>query len=162
MKKGLKNKCEASIWKDWSENKMVKNSGIKITFCPSETFRCREKSSWYANEDGKGIFERERWSSFERIPRSIRPLSDVFDIRNWSLIAFDPFYEKNKKDKVFNEYMLEMRRKIEAGKECFSDLDEDVDWIHENDLRIQKRRIRYIEFGKKEGSYHRSMDVIEE
>ena len=92
-------------------------------------------------------------------------LSDVFDICNWSLVAFDPCYDKNKKNKVFNEYMLEMRKKIEDGKELFSNLDEDVE---EELIESMKMIYEYrkeesdIEFDEKGRSYYRSMEVFEE
>ena len=83
------------------------------------------------------------------------PLSDVFDIRNWSLVAFDPCYDKNKKNKVFNEYMLEMRKKIEDGKELFSNLDEDVEEELIESMKIiyeyRKEESDILSLAKKDG-----------
>ena len=42
----------------------------------------------------------------------IDQLSDVFDIRNWSMIAFDPSDKSNENDEAFKEYLLSMRKKI--------------------------------------------------
>ena len=36
-------------------------------------------------------------------PSILDPLSDIFDIRNWSMIACDPLSEKNKNEEFFKE-----------------------------------------------------------
>ena len=80
--------------------------------------------------------------------------NDVFDTRNWSLIVFAPCYEKNKKDKAFNEYMLEMRKKIETGKEFFCDLDEDVEEELIESMKViyeyRKEELNILSLAKKE------------
>ena len=147
------------------KDKMMKNSGIKVKFCPGKLSEVVKKVRDTQMKMAKVFLKEKDDRHLNENHAVLDPLSDVFDIRNWSLVAFDPSYEKNKKDKVFNEYMLEMRKKIEAGKEFFCDLDEDVE---EELIESMKMIYEYrkeesdIEFDEKGRSYYRSMEVFEE
>jgi len=53
-------------------------------------------------------------------------MSDILDIRNWNLTAFDPDDEENKNEKeneYFEEELESMCKKFEECKEFYEDLD---------------------------------------
>ena len=80
---------------------MRRGENVRDTQKKTTKLVLKEKDECHLNED-----------------HAVLTLGYVFDIRHWGL--------KNKKNKAFNEHILQMRKKIETGKEFFRDLDEDV------------------------------------
>ena len=86
------------------KNKMMKNSSIKLNFCPGKLSEVVKKVRDTQMKMTKLFLKEKDDRDLNEDHAVLDPLSDVFDIRNWSLIAFDPCCEKHKKDIAFNEY----------------------------------------------------------
>ena len=52
-------------------------------------------------------------------------MSEVFDLRNWNVIAFDPKSEANRKDKAAEDEIDTMLKELNIGKVFYEDLLED-------------------------------------
>ena len=52
-------------------------------------------------------------------------MSEVFDIRNWNVIAFDPKSEANRKVKAAEDEIDTMLKELNIGKVFYEDLLED-------------------------------------
>ena len=67
-------------------------------------------------------------------PTFLDEMSDVLDIRNWNLKAFNPTATENEKDEMFESEMEKMMVKLEKSAKFYEDLDH-------RDLKIEFRMV---------------------
>ena len=109
------------------EEMMMKKSKIKMTHCPQSISEAITKVHNIQMKMAE-LFLAEKDERHQKEDHEVlNPLSDVFDIRNWSMRAFDISSKENEVDQAFDEYLLSVREKIEAGKAFYEDLNEDVE-----------------------------------
>ena len=95
---------------------VMKESKVKLSHCSKNLSQAVKKVLNIQMKMAEVFLKEKDARHLAEDPSILDPLSNIFDIRNWSMIAWDPFSEKNKNDESFEKDVMEMRKKIEAGK----------------------------------------------
>ena len=81
------------------KNKMMKNSGIKVTFCPGKLSEVVKKVRDTQMKMAKVFLKEKDDHHLNEDHAVLDPLIDIFDIRNWCLVAFDLVTTRTKRIK---------------------------------------------------------------
>ena len=65
-------------------------------------------------------------------------MSEVFDLRHWNVITFDPKSEANRKDKASEDEIDTMLKELNIGKVFYEDLLED-------EVKGEMRKLKFFE-----------------
>ena len=93
-------------------------------------------------------------------------MSEVFDVRHWNVIAFDPKSEANRKDKAAEDEIDTMLKELNIGKVFYEDLLEDeVKGEMRKVLRViyeNEKSNQVLKEAIKKRSHYRPMDLFAE
>ena len=105
------------------ERQMMKNSQNKFThfikskskFIDSILKRQKQIGECFLKHQ-KAIHEKEDLDFLEN-------MSDVLDLRNWNISAFDPALDENEKDESIQKEIEKMVKKLQSSEEFYEDLE---------------------------------------
>ena len=105
------------------ENKMMKHCKEKINHMPQSKKAFVEQVLKRQQKIATAFLRHKDNIHKEEDPQFLDSLSDIFDIRNWNLSAFDPESDMNKDDESFQAELQEMLKKFTLCKDFCCDLD---------------------------------------